>query len=35
MNPEEFGIYKYKQLLMATIKDALESIGYGNAKYTG
>src|SRR5919109_1000941 len=28
INPEEIGIRKYKEMLMATVKDALEILGY-------
>ena len=29
INPQEIGISKYKEMLMATVKDALEILGYG------
>jgi DNA polymerase, archaea type len=32
IKPEDIGIKKYKQMLMATVKDALEIMGYGNAE---
>jgi hypothetical protein len=28
INPQEIGIQKYKEILMATVKDALEVQGY-------
>lgn len=28
INPKEIGICKYKEILMATVKDALEILGY-------
>jgi hypothetical protein len=30
-NPQEIGILRYKEMLMATVRDALEILGYGNA----
>jgi hypothetical protein len=32
INPQEIGISKYKEMLMATVKDALEVLGYGNVE---
>jgi len=32
LNPDEASIKKYKQMLMATVKDALEIMGYGSAE---
>jgi hypothetical protein len=32
INPEEIGICKYKEMLMATVKDALEILGYGSSE---
>jgi DNA polymerase I len=32
INPEDIGITKYKEMLMATVKDALEIMGYGGAE---
>jgi hypothetical protein len=32
IKPEDIGITKYKQMLMAALKDALEIMGYGNAE---
>jgi len=32
VKPEEIGITKYKEMLMATVKDALEIMGYGSAE---
>jgi hypothetical protein len=32
INPKEIGICKYKEMLMATVKDALEILGYGSAE---
>jgi DNA polymerase I len=32
IKPEDIGITKYKYMLMATVKDALEIMGYGNAE---
>lgn len=31
INPQEIGVCKYKEMLMATVKDALEIIGYGSS----
>jgi DNA polymerase elongation subunit (family B) len=32
INPQEIDISKYKEMLMATVKDALEMMGYGDAE---
>jgi hypothetical protein len=32
LNPDEASIKKYKQMLMARVKDALEIMGYGSAE---
>jgi hypothetical protein len=32
IKPEDIGITKYKQMLMTTVKDALEIMGYGSAE---
>jgi hypothetical protein len=32
IKPEEIGIRKYKEMLMATVKDILEILGYGRAE---
>jgi hypothetical protein len=32
INPQEIGVYKYKEMLMATVKDALEIMSYGSAE---
>jgi DNA polymerase, archaea type len=32
INPQEIDISKYKEMLMATVKDALEIMGYGSAE---
>lgn len=32
INPQEIGVCKYKEMLMSTVKDALEILGYGNAE---
>jgi DNA polymerase I len=31
LNPDEISILKYKEMLMATVKDALEVLGYGSS----
>jgi hypothetical protein len=31
INPQDIGITRYKEMLMATVKDALEIMGYGTA----
>jgi hypothetical protein len=31
-NPQEISISKYKEMLMATVKDALEIVGYESNK---
>jgi DNA polymerase elongation subunit (family B) len=33
INPQEIGVCKYKEMLMSTVKDALEILGYGNAEW--
>ena len=32
INPDEISLLKYREMLMATVNDALEIIGYGSAK---
>ncbi|MDQ3969575.1 MAG: hypothetical protein M3275_14420, partial [Thermoproteota archaeon] len=32
INPQEIGVCKYKEMLIATVKDALEILGYDNAE---
>jgi len=32
INPQEIGVCKYKEMLISTVKDALEILGYDNAE---
>jgi hypothetical protein len=32
LNAQEIGICEYKEMLMATVKDALEILGYGSSE---
>jgi DNA polymerase, archaea type len=32
INPQEIGVCKYKEMLISTVKDALETLGYDNAE---
>ena len=35
INSAEIGFLRYKEMLMATVKDALEILGYGRAESIG